>query len=139
MLRPEKERKWPWSLFSSHYLHRHTNTCDLFHPWQAASLANSHLALSQLAYGMSEKLISSLTTTDRPCDRRTDSQNSVNHISSGALSQSQTLNSEVGRERRREGEPDDDSKLTGSLQMCRTLQPNKSFTLGNRFVKVCVV
>nr|XP_014266340.2 serine/threonine-protein kinase ULK4 isoform X4 [Maylandia zebra] len=67
----------------------------------------------------------------RPCDRRTDSQNSVNHTSSGALSQSQTLNSEVGRERRREGEPDDDSKLTGSLQMCRTLQPNKSFTLDN--------
>ncbi|XP_039868680.1 serine/threonine-protein kinase ULK4 isoform X1 [Simochromis diagramma] len=67
----------------------------------------------------------------RPCDRRTDSQNSVNHTSSGALSQNQTLNSEVGRERRREGEPDDDSKLTGSLQMCRTLQPNKSFTLDN--------
>lgn len=124
---------------SSHYLHRHTNTSDLFHPWQAESLTNNHLALRLLAYGMSEKLISSLTTTDRPCDRRTDSQNSVKHTSSGALSQSLTLNSEVLRERRREGEPEDDPKLTGSQQMCRTLQSNKSFTLGNRFIKVCVV
>ncbi|XP_025767580.1 serine/threonine-protein kinase ULK4 isoform X2 [Oreochromis niloticus] len=67
----------------------------------------------------------------RPCDRRTDSQNSVKHTSSGALSQSLTLNSEVLRERRREGEPEDDPKLTGSQQMCRTLQSNKSFTLDN--------
>lgn len=121
-----------------HYLHRDTKTSDLFHPWQAESPLSSHSALTP-AYGMSEKLISSHATTERPCDIRTYCQKSVKHTSWGTLRKSQGLDCEVGKGRRREGGTEDDPKLTGGQQMCHTLQSNKSFSLGNRFLKICTV
>ncbi len=128
------------------YLHRHTRILDRFPPGHADELPNSHSAVTQPAHRISKKLISSQTTTAttyRPSDRRTDGQQAVRHTTCGALRISQGLDREVGKENGGEGElkteeEEDDPKLTGAQQMCHTLQPNKSFTLGNTFLYVCV-
>ncbi|XP_008297423.1 serine/threonine-protein kinase ULK4 [Stegastes partitus] len=69
----------------------------------------------------------------RPSERATGGQQSVKHISCGALRNSQSLGKEVGKERRgeREANTEDDLKLSGTQQMCHTLQCNKSFTRDN--------
>lgn len=77
-------------------------------------------------------------TTDRPSERLTEQV--VRHTTCGALSNNQGLDRDVGKERRGKGPAmaEDDHKLTGGQQMVQTLQPHKSFTLGNTFTDVCV-
>lgn len=131
------------SLCFFQYVHRHTRIPDPFLLGQADELSNNHSANTQPAHRISKKLISSQTTTattDRPSDRRTGCQQAVRHTTCGALRNSQGLDKEIGKERGGEGEAntEDDPELTGVQQKCHTLQPNKSFTLGNTFAGVCV-
>lgn len=125
------------------YVLRHTRIPDPFLPGQADKLSNSHSAITQPAHRIYRKLISSQTTTattDRQSDLRTDCQQAVRHTTCGGLRNSQGLDREVGKERRGKGDAntEDDPKLIGAQQMCHTLQPNKSFTLGNTFPDICV-
>ncbi|XP_070768283.1 serine/threonine-protein kinase ULK4 [Enoplosus armatus] len=113
---------------------RHIRIPDPFPPGQTDKLSNSSSAITQPAHRISEKLISSQTTTAttvRPSDRGTDCQQSVRHTTCGALKNNQGLEREVGKERGGEGEAktEDDPKITRAQQMGHTLQ--KSFTLDN--------
>ncbi|XP_051262428.1 serine/threonine-protein kinase ULK4 isoform X2 [Dicentrarchus labrax] len=109
---------------------------DPFFLGQVDELPNSHSAITHPALRISKKLISSQTTiatTHRPSDRRTDCQQAVRHTTCGALRNNQGLDRGVGKERGGEGEAktEDDPKPAGAQQMCHTLQPNKSFILDN--------
>ena len=132
------------------YLHRHTSIPEPFYPAQADECPNSHSVTTQIAHWTSEtnqKQISSQTATattdrppDRPCDRQADSQKVVRNTTCGARRKSHGLDNEVEKEIIGEGQAkaEDEPKLAGSQQMCHTLQPHKSFTLGNTFAGIFV-
>ncbi|XP_026149297.1 serine/threonine-protein kinase ULK4 isoform X2 [Mastacembelus armatus] len=101
---------------------RHTRTPDTFPPERAKELPSNHSTVTQPSQRFSKKLISSQTT--EATHRGAGSQQSVRHTTCGALRNNQELDREVA-------ELEDDSRLTGAQQMCDTLQPNMSFSLGN--------
>ncbi|KAK9513459.1 hypothetical protein VZT92_026990 [Zoarces viviparus] len=110
---------------------RHIRIPDPFPAGHADKLSNT-----QPPSWIYKSLISSQSTTTatyRPSDRQTDCQQAVRHTTCGALMNSQGLDREMGKERGGEGEAktEDDPKLTGTRQMCHTLQPNKSLMLDN--------
>ncbi|XP_075937519.1 serine/threonine-protein kinase ULK4 [Anarhichas minor] len=110
---------------------RHTRIPDPFPAGHADKLPNT-----QPPSRIYKSLISSQSTTAttyRPSDRQTDCQQAVRHTTCGAPMNSQGLDREMGKERGGEGEAktEDDPKLTGTKQMCHTLQPNKSLMLDN--------
>ncbi|XP_047455886.1 serine/threonine-protein kinase ULK4 [Mugil cephalus] len=102
---------------------RHTGMCDLHPPRQADEQPNNPMTNTQPDYTVSKKVVSSHATTDKASDTRSDSQQSIKN----------SLDGDVGKERRGEGErkTEEYPKLTGAQQLCHTLQPNKSFTRDN--------
>lgn len=117
------------------FLHRHERIPGPFSAGQEDEPPNNHSAITTPAHRIPKTLTSSQTTaaTRRPLDSRTDCQQAVRHTTIGALRNSQGLDRELGKERGgggREAKTEDDPKPT-EAQLLHTLQPNKSFTLGN--------
>ncbi|TNN35073.1 Serine/threonine-protein kinase ULK4 [Liparis tanakae] len=110
---------------------RHTRIPDSFPPGHADQLSDA-----QTPCRMSRKLISSRATTPtthRPSDGRTDSQSAVRHTAGGAPRDNQSRETETQRDGEAGGEP----KLTGA-KMHHTLQPDRSFMLGETIAGTCV-
>ncbi|XP_071325778.1 serine/threonine-protein kinase ULK4 isoform X2 [Trachinotus anak] len=111
---------------------RRTRIPDALHPGQEDECPNSHSAITQPVHKTSQKLISSQTTT-ATTDRQTDCQQVIRYTTCGALRDSQSLDREVGKERRAKGQAkaEDDLRPTEAQQICHALHSHKSFTLDN--------